>query len=300
MRKLGIVAVSAAALLALNGCGGTVSTGNTNLTAVNANASIANSVANSNIDAVAGTTGGSTVEAREPEQYQANIRLSLQTMGGSQNVSVPTLAAVVARSGADRVMQFTLPNNEKVIYLDKAGTNYLILPNRRQYAELNKESLGFEVRRMLMPEQVVAQVKGLPGVKLAGEEVVSGREVVKYTYQAVTNTQTQAGSVGTESVILVDKQTGLPLRSETVSQTQSGANVQGVSGVRVVTEMTDISTTPDAALFTLPEGYQKIDPETVKAQVQAVFSIVGSFIGQAMNNQQPPAANSNAAANSNR
>ena len=40
--------------------------------------------------------------------------------------------------------------------------------------------------------------------------------------------------------MLVDKQTGLPLRTETVSQSQSGGNVKGVNGVRIVTEMTDI------------------------------------------------------------
>jgi hypothetical protein len=60
-------------------------------------------------------------------------------------------------------MEFTLPTNEKVAFLDKGGKNYLILPARKQYAELTKEALGFEVRRLLMPEQIVAQAKGLSG-----------------------------------------------------------------------------------------------------------------------------------------
>ena len=274
-------------------------TGNTNPTAVNTNASVANSLSNSNMN-VSTTVTGNTVDAKEPDQYQANIKLSIQSMGGSQTASLPTLGATVARSGDDRVMVFNLPTNEKAIYLDKGGMNYLILPNRKQYAELNKESTGIEIRRLLMPEQIVTQIKGIPGVTRAGEETSNGRQVVKYTYESATNTNTQAGTVGTQSVILVDKETGLPLRSETVSQSQTGGNVNGINGLRVVTEMTDITSTPDMSLFQLPTGYQKIDPETVRAQINLIFNVVANVLGQAMNAQnQQPAANMNSNTNAN-
>ena len=274
-------------------------TGNTNPTAVNSNASVANSLSNSNMN-VSTTVTGNTVDAKEPDQYQADIKLSIQSMGPNQTASLPTLGATVARSGDDRVMVFNLPTNEKAIYLDKGGMNYLILPNRKQYAELNKESTGVEIRRLLMPEQIVNQVKGIPGVTRAGEETSNGRQVVKYTYESATNTNTQAGTVGTQSVILVDKETGLPLRSETVSQSQTGGNVNGISGLRVVTEMTDITATPDTSLFQLPTDYQKIDPETVRAQINLIFNVVANVLGQAMNAQnQQPAANANTNANAN-
>ena len=228
--------------------------------------------------------------------------MTLETLGQGQKATLPTLGATVARSGADRVMEFALPGTgEKVVYLDKGGMNYLILPNRKQYAELTKEAVGFEVRRLLMPEQIVQQVKAIPGVKLVGEETSNGRTVVKYAYSGAANTQTQAGTVATESYVLVDKETGLPVRSETVSQSQSGANVQGVNGVRVVTEMTDIKTNPDANIFTLPSDFQKIDPEQVKAQANLVFQAVAAIIGQMVNqasaNNAPP-ANTSPAANS--
>jgi hypothetical protein len=285
---LGIAAVVAAQLISF-GC---APTGNSNLSAVNTNASATNSMTNSNLNAVS-TTGGS-VDAREPEAYQATVKLSFQTMG-SQPASLPTLAADVARSNDDRVMEFTLPTNEKVIFLDKGGMNYLILPSRKQYAELNKESLGFDVRRLLMPEQIVQQAKAVPGMKLAGEETQNGRQVVKYAYQAVANTNTAAGTVQTESYMLVDKETGLPLHTETVSQSQGG-NVNGVNGIRIVTEMTDIKTAPDTAMFDLPTDYKKIDPETVRAQVNAIFNAVSLLIGQVMQQQQQT-ANTNASPN---
>jgi hypothetical protein len=186
-------------------------------------------------------------------------------------------------------MEFALPTGEKVIYLDKGGVNYIILPNRKQYAELSKEATGFEVRQLLMPEQIVTQVKAIPGVRLVGEETASGRTVVKYAYSGAANTGTQAGTVGTDSFILVDKETGLPVRSETVSQSQTGANVQGVSGLRMVTEMTDIKTTPDASIFNVPSEFQKIDPEQVKAQANLIFSAVAAIVGQAMKQVQAPA-----------
>ena len=279
----GITATLVAELISF-GC---APTGNSNLTAVNTSANAANSMSNSNLNAV--STTGNTVDAKEPEEYQAMVKLSFQTMG-SQPASLPTVGANVARSGDNRVMEFNLPTNEKVIFLDKGGMNYLILPNRKQYAELNKESLGFEVRRLMMPEQIVQQAKAVPGMKLVGEDAQNGRQVAKYVYQAVANTNTTAGTVQTESYLLIDKETGLPLHTETVSQSQNG-NMNGVNGVRIVTEMTDIKTSPDAAMFNLPTDYQKIDPETVRAQVNAIFNAVSILIGQAMQQQQ--AANTN-------
>ena len=282
------------AVLLLSACGSP--TGNSNLTAVNTNVGVANSISNSNLNAV--PTIGSTVDAREPEQYQATVKLSFETMGnGSQQASVPNIGANVARLGDDRMMEFTALN-EKAIFLDKGGKNYLILPNRKQYAELNQDTLGFEVRRLMMPEQIVQQAKSVPGMRFVGEETQNGRQVLKYAYQAQANTNTNVGTVNTESYMIVDKDTGLPLRTETVSQSQSGGNVQGVSGVRIVTEMTDIKTNPDPSLFNLPTDYAKIDPETVKANINAVFQVVSALAAQAMQQRpnQPGPANANTTA----
>jgi len=287
MRTLSI-ALFVGSLFFVASCG--VPTGNTNLSVVNSNSNVANSVSNSNLNSM--STTGTSIDAREPTQYQATVKLGLEAIGNNaQRASLPTLIANVARSGDDRMMEFTLPTNEKVVFLDKGGKNYLILPARRQYAELTKEALGFDVRRLLMPEQIVAQAKGLTGMKLVGEETQNGRQVMKYAYQSAANTNTQAGTVSTESQLIIDKETGLPLRTETVSQAQG--NVQGMNSVRVVTEMTDIKSTPDSALFVLPTDYQQIDPETVKANISMIFNAVGALIGQMMQQQQhgAPAAN---------
>lgn len=224
----------------------------------------------------------------EPNEYQAFIKMTLQTMGEQQNASMPPLGATVARSGENRVMEFTLPTNEKVTYIEKGNMKYVVLPSRRQYAELTADALGFEVRRLMMPEQIVNQLKGMPGVKMVGEETLNGRPVVKYTYQAAANTGTQAGTVATESYFLIDKETGLPVRSEIVSQSTSGGNVQGVKGLRLLTEMSEIKPVPDRSLFDVPTDYQKIDPEQVKAQANLIFQAAAAVIRQMLNQAEAP------------
>jgi hypothetical protein len=255
-----------------------------NVTANRSNTNAASPAGNSNPNPVTSTT---TVETREPEQYQAAIDLKFEAIGDQKAAPMPAIGAIVARNGADRRMEFNLPGGEKVVYLDKGDTHYMLLPNRKQYAELNKEALGFEVRKMLMPEQIVGQVKTMKGVERIGEENLNGRQVVKYRYGAAADTKTKAGTVETESYIIVDKETGLPLRSETLSQSQSGANVQGYKGLRFVTEMSDIKTEAPSALFEVPEGYQKIDPEQVKSQAKMIFDAAVLIIGQALKQGQP-------------
>jgi hypothetical protein len=185
--------------------------------------------------------------------------------------------------------------------LDKGGTNYVILPNRKQYAELNRESTGIDMKRLMTPEMIVNQVKNLHGVQRVGEETVNGRTIIRYAYSGTANTQTQAGQVDTNAYVLVDKETGLPLRSETISQSQSGSNVQGYKGMRFVTEMTDIKSTPDSSLFNVPTDYAKIDAEQVKAQINLVIQAVAALAGQVIQQQQQQqAANSNSASPVNR
>lgn len=276
-----------AAVLFFTGCG--AQTVGTNVNLANSSANSGNSV-NSNVNTANTNSAASStvVETKEPDNYQATVSVKLEGIGSQQTTALPTLSAKVARGGDDRRMEFTMPAGGRVVYLDKAGTNYLILPDKKQYAELDQESLGFEVRRMLMPEQIVQQVKNLQGMQLVGEEKYNGRDAVKYRYGAVANTGSPAGQVQTESYLLVDKETSLPLRSETVSQSHSGANVQGYTGLRVITEITDINTADaPAGLFDPPTDMQKIESSQVRSQVDMIFNALGQLLANMMNQTQP-------------
>jgi hypothetical protein len=253
--------------------------------------------ANMNANSTNMNAAASISEVKEPEKYQAKVVLTLEAENtAGQNSALPGLTAMVARDGANRRMEFTLPNNEKVIYLETNGKNLVLLPGRKQYAELNEQSTGVNVRSLMMPEQIVRQMANMKGVKSAGEETVNGRMAIKYTFESVTDTKTQAGNVETESYFLIDKETGLPLRSETVSESQGG-NVQGFKGIKVITTMSDIKTDVPADLFAEPTDLQKVDEAQIRQQVNLVFNVVTGILTQAMKSAQTaqPAANSNSA-----
>lgn len=295
MRKIyrSSILVSAFCLL-FAGCQ-TPTTNNTNaanLQPANANSSNANRAVSVNSNAANTNTAAASnavaVETKEPEAYQATVTLKLETMGETTQ-NLPAINANVARSGANRRMEFTLPTGEKVVYLDLNGKQLILSPTRKQIAELNKESVGFDVRRLLMPDQIVRQTQSMKNMERVGEEQVNGRTAIKYRYAATTDSKTTAGNVQTESVVFIDKETSLPLRSETVSQSQTG-QVKGIKGLRLVTEMSNIQSTATPELFTEPTDYKKVAPEEVRSQLNAIFQVAGALLSQMMQNSQQPAA----------
>ncbi|HTH50349.1 MAG TPA: hypothetical protein VL501_00350 [Pyrinomonadaceae bacterium] len=269
----------------LSGCGAPAGPVNAN---VNTNINAASPAANTNSN----TSTTSAIDAREPDNYQATVTIKFEAMGGQNAVTMPTLGAKVARNGNDRRMEFTGPVGGRIVYLDKGDKKYLILPDKNQYAELDKDSTGFEIRRMMMPSEIVKQVKATTGLQLVGDDTLNGRPVSKYRYASAANTGTAAGNVNTESFLFVDKDTGLPLRSETTSQ--ATGNVKGYNALRIITEMSDITTSTTPDMFAEPTSMQKIENEQVRAQVnmlfQAAAAVVAQIMQQGQNATQPAAS----------
>lgn len=267
------------------GCGSTTTdTSNANrvgMNTINANTASANSspVASPTIVAVS-----PKIETTEPNEYSATLQLTAATMG--KNTSLPPLTANVAREGEKRRVAFNLPNNEQVVYLNLGSTRYLILPSRKQYAELSANAVGFEMPRLMMPDQIVDYLKGREGYDRVGEEQFNGRTVVKYRAAGTTQTNSPAGQVNAESFTYVDKETGLPLRAELESQ--AAGSVQGMQGLKAVIEMRDIKTETAPSLFEVPEGYNKITEEQVRNQVGAVTQAVTAIAGAFMSNMNAP------------
>ena len=248
---------------------------NMNISSANANMTPANLNANTAVNP-------SAIAAREPDAYRATLVLSAETEGGEKTIGIPQLSAEVARSGANRRVSFKLPDNSEFIYLEKDGVHIAISPSRKQYAELTPESTGVQLQKLMTPGQLVARLEKLPGVEAIGEEAVNGRPAVKYRYKHVANTNTQAGAVSTEAFFFVDKESGLPLRSELY--TEASGNVQGVKGAKVVAEMRDISTIVDPVLFEVPLDYKKVPPEQVKQQINALTNAAASLVRALMSN----------------
>ncbi len=268
-----------------SGCQRADTNANTNLTA-NANTSPTNANASLSPDTTI------AIATREPDQYQATLVFSAETEGGEKTVGIPTLSAQVARNGADRRVSFKLPDGSDLIYLEQGDKHIVIAPSRKQYAELTPEATGFQLQKLMTPGQLVSYLEKLRGVERVGDETINGRTADKYRYTNTTNTSTSAGQVNTEAFVYVDKETGLPLRSELYSE--ASGNVQGVKGAKIVAEMRDISTTVDPTLFQVPAGLDKVPPEQVRAQIDAFTNTVAAVIKALLSNMAPQGASNGA------
>src|SRR5205085_141664 len=173
-------------------------------------------------------------------------------------------------------LEVKLPDGTPLVYLDHQNHHYVIVPNRKQYAELTQEATGIQMHKMLTPGQVVDSLKNIQGVQLAGEEQFNGRTAEKYQNSKSANTNTKAGEVQANAFTYVDKETGLPLHTE-VSAESSG-DVKGVKAARVVIEMSDIKTDVANSMFDLPPDYAAVPPEKVRQQIDALTGAVAAVL----------------------
>src|SRR6266550_1846077 len=267
-------------ILSWSGCQRADTNANANLTANTNTATNANANMSPDTSVV--------IAAREPDQYRATLVFSAETEGGQKTVGIPTLSVDVARNGADRRVAFKLPDGSDLIYLEQGNKHSVLAPGRKQYAELTPEATGFQLKKLMTPGQLVAYLEKLRGVERVGDDTINGRTADKYRYANTTNTSTAAGQVNTEAFVYVDKETGLPLRSELYSE--ASGNVQGVKGAKIVAEMRDISTTVDPTLFQVPEGLNKVPPEQVRAQIDAFTGTIAALVKALLSNMAPQGA----------
>ena len=248
---------------------------NTNNSNANLNANTAPANTNANVS-TAPSDSTSSFNATEPDKYSATLVFTIETSGGDKTMGIPPLSVQVARSGADRRVEFKLPDGTPLVYLDHDNHHYVIAPGKKQYAELNKEATGTDLQKLMTPGQIVDSLKNKNGVQKAGEEQINGRTAEKYTYSTATNTNTKAGEVKAETFFYIDKETRLPLRAEI--DAESSGNVKGVNSARIIAEMRDINTSIDTTMFDIPAGYSQVAPEKVRQQIDALTGAITAIV----------------------
>lgn len=287
MKKIYLLLISFAALTAFGCQQPTVDTNANVNTVINENTNSMNTnMSNSNMPNTNSDDSSSIIESKEPEKYAAKVTMSFEAVGEGKQTALPAITANVARNGENRKIEFNAPNNQNFAYIDTADKNVLVMASRKQFANINRDSVGFDMRRFMMPEKMVENVKQLKGVTKVGEEKLNGRDALKYKYDSLTDTKTKAGSVETESYIYVDKETGLPLRTETVLESKN-KQVQGFSGMKIVTEMSDIKTDVGEDVFTVPADFKEVEEAQILGQVNLVFNAAMAVIQQLMQSAQP-------------
>lgn len=268
------------ALVAI-GSSGCTNAGTNTTTNMNSNANLAS--ANANIPAM--PEAATTLEAREPERYSVTNIITIQPTGSSPQANVPPMQFSFARIGMDRRVSFKLPDPVgDVIYLEKSPLKYLIFPSRNQYVELDPNELGFALGDVMSPVSAIEQLKQRTQYEQVGTEVVNGRTAIKYRFRGTADTHTGIGTAQADSIVFIDQETGLPLRSEIDTTSSSGA------GARIVTVAENLQFAPEARLFEVPTGMKKVTTTELKQQVQSfvgAMRAVAAYFRQQVNTSPP-------------
>jgi hypothetical protein len=242
--------------------------------------------ASANANTSAASTGG--LEAKEPESYSVSTTITVQPTGTSPQTNIPPLQFMFARNATDKRVSFKLPDPVgEVIYLEKPTLKYLIFPARNQYVELDPNELGFQLGTVMSPSNVIEQLKARMQYEQMGTDNLNGRAVIKYRFKGAADTRTKVGTAQADSVVYVDQETGLPLRSEIEATSTSGA------GARIVTSADNLQLAADASLFEVPTAMKKVTSAELKQQVQSFVNTVRVFAAYLRQQAStPPAAGS--------
>src|SRR6185436_1640103 len=170
----------------------------------------------------------------------------------------PPLQVEVGRMKGDRRWSFQLSGIGEVVYMEKAGLKYLLLPERKQYAELLPGNLSFSGADTLTPSAMAGKL-GAPRAEKVAREAINGVMAVKYRLAG----SSEGGPA--DDLVYIDEGSGLPVRIEAGLK-----NLNGLAG-RVVIDAQNIRLNPDAALFDVPVGTRKVDAGLLKPQVERLI-----------------------------
>lgn len=210
--------------------------------------------ANAGPHTAAGKSG--SIDIREPERFSATMTLSAQETTSEAPAPMLTQQIGLAKIGSDRRLAFTIPAPMgQIVYLQKSGLKYLIFYERKQYAEVTPEALGFDLGDVFTPRAIIERLNPRQYEKL-GLEPVNGRTTIKYRSNETTDNSSHI-----DGVIFVDQETGLPLRSEMNTATPAGIRS------RIIIEIRDLHLSPDGEQFDVPAGMKKIGLQDAKQQL---------------------------------
>ena len=214
----------------------------------------ANSNANSNrtagANANSSTSGALRSFPKEPDPYSTSMTIAQEGQ--------PPLQVEVGRMKGDRRWSFQLSGIGEVVYMEKTGLKYLLLPERKQYAELLPGNLAFSGADTLTPSAMAGKLGAARAEKVA-REAINGVMAVKYRLAG----SSEGGQA--DDLVYIDEGSGLPVRIEAGLK-----NLNGLAG-RVVIDAQSIRLNPDAALFDVPVGTRKVDAGLLKPQVERLI-----------------------------
>jgi hypothetical protein len=191
---------------------------------------------------------------REPPRYQAVRTITVSSPTGDLITS-----RVVARDGDMRREESDEVGGGKVVYLEIPSGRFLLLTRARLFADLSKEQAGG-------PESGVAEADLLESspdrllhtepsevrYQKLGSEILNGRSTSKY--RVVVNTAAPGAVNASVTLIWIDDDLGMPIKSETTSG----------GGKRTTSELSTVSLEVDRRLFQIPLDYEKVTADVIR------------------------------------
>jgi hypothetical protein len=215
------------------------------------------------ISAPANTTEFRSVppfSTKEPERYQATRIIS--SVENKDEPATMISKTFIARDGDRRREEYEPGTKETVIYLDIPVGRFLLSPGKKLYTDIDPASGNPDASRSdsdsdlggvaspvlpdFSPERLLNETPTLARYEKLGSETINQRATTRYR---VTAKDTSNGSV---TLIWIDDELGLPLRSETSSTT-------GGHPATLTVDLRDLKDTVDPRIFELPGDYEKVD-----------------------------------------
>ena len=184
-------------------------------------------------------------KTKEPEHYQAIRTITSTDSSGASSIS----KTLIARDGDLRREEIERESSHKIVILELEQGRFVLLPDAKIYTE--SFAAVEEVKHDLndsggSPERLLHQEPISTSYQTIGSETIAGRSTTKY--RIVVNISTSENVSRSETLMWIDENYGMPIRSETKTD----------DGSKQVMELTNITLSIDKSLFRMPEGYEKV------------------------------------------
>jgi outer membrane lipoprotein-sorting protein len=181
-------------------------------------------------------------QTKEPARYRATRTITIVSSKGEKT----TTSTLVAKDGDLRRI-----DSIGMVYLETPQGTFVLLPDGNAYADLAVETSTGSAQggepSEISPEGLLhSDANHITSYQTLGTEMIDGRNANKY--RVVVNSSSGGSVSVSETLIWIDGDLNMPIKSETKS----------AEGAVVTMQLSDLSLEVDKAVFQIPESYEKV------------------------------------------
>ena len=199
----------------------------------------------------------------EPERYRATrVTTATETAGGATAPTVVSVEKVlITRDGVNRREEYSVNDLAATVYLETSGKRFLLLPEKKIYSNLDEAASELESDSAnegadFSPDRLLHESSTAARYRKVGSEMIGDRKTSKYAVSVTDETSDK-----TETLMWVDDELGMPIKSETRSSDASGSTTS------LTMELKDVSRDVDATVFQLPQDYKPVDYAVLHGEI---------------------------------